>query len=148
MKKLFILLSLLPVAVMASPMGHEEKTCTDKKGEFKSVKKQGDKPFYLRGIELTDTQKAQVKALMEKRRDELRENKASKHRHKQVIQQLIMTEDYNVAEVEKQVDEQLKIHKQKVMAQTEFHHQIYKILNSDQRHQLTERVKKIKEKTK
>jgi len=66
MRKLLILLSFIPLAAVAMPSEDGPKQCGDKHHAMKH-KKSADVPFYLRDMDLTETQKAQIKAMMIKK---------------------------------------------------------------------------------
>jgi periplasmic protein CpxP/Spy len=153
MKKLFFALCLLPLAAIAHPgdkgdkPGHCDKH-GDKHGHQMKHKKAGDMPFYLRGIELTDAQKAQVKALMEKRHQD---RQATKGEHKDImkaIHELTRAETLNEAELERLIDKSLDMKKQAAMDKARFHHEIYQLLTEEQRQQLDEKMAAFKEKHK
>jgi len=103
-------------------------------------------PFYLRGIELDDTQKAQIKAMMEKRHADRKAGKAEYWKNKQAIHQLTQTETLNEAELEKLVDTSLQMKKQAAMDKARFHHQVFNVLTPEQQQQLQDKMAEFKKK--
>lgn len=146
MYKSLLLLSLIPVAVMANPAEHDVKQCDDKHHHKMKHKRSGDMPFYLRGIELDETQKAQIKALMEKRHTDRKADKADYWKNKQAIQQLTQAENLNEAELEKLVDASLEMKKQKAMEKARFHHEVFNLLSPEQQEQLKIKMAEFKKK--
>lgn len=148
MKKLLILLSLMPIAAMANPSDRATHDCEHKSkdGVFKKHHKSVDKPFYLKGIELTDTQKAQIKALMEKRRTDFGADKKAAHANRQALSKLTMAETYDAAAAETLIDKQTQAYKKRSMAQAKFHHDVYQLLTTEQRDALKQKMEKFKQK--
>lgn len=146
MYKSLLLLSLVPIAAMANPADHEVKQCDSKHHHQMKHKHSGDMPFYLRGIELDDTQKAQIKALMEKRHADRKVGKEDYWKNKQAIQQLTQAETLNEAELEKRVDTSLKMEKQAAMDKARFHHEVFNMLTPEQQEQLQAKMAEFKKK--
>ncbi len=146
MYKSLLLLSLVPIAVMANPVDTEVKQCDSKHHHQMKHKSAGDMPFYLRGIELDDAQKAQIKAMMEKRHDDHKAGKADYWKNKQAIAQLTQAETLNEAELEKLVDASLKMKKQAAMDKARFHHEVFNMLTPEQQEQLQTKMAEFKKK--
>lgn len=146
MYKSLLLLSLIPIAVMANQADHEVKQCDSKHHHKMKHKHSGDMPFYLRGIDLDVTQKAQIKAMMEKRHADRKAGKAEYWKNKQAIQQLTQAENLNEAELEKLVDASLEMKKQSAMEKARFHHQVFNLLSPEQQEQLQTKMAEFKKK--
>lgn len=145
MRKFFILLSLISLAAVAMPSEDGSKQCGDKHHEMKH-KHSGDVPFYLRDMGLSDTQKAQIKARMEKRHDAKKAGKAEYWENKKAIAQLTQAEQLDEVALEKLVDKSLQMKKHHAMQRARFHHEMFNILTTDQQQQLVEKMAKYKEK--
>jgi protein CpxP len=109
-------------------------------------KKAGDIPFYLRDIELNDTQKAQLKAMMEKRHADRKANKQAYWDNKKAIYELTRADNLNEAELEKLVDESMAMKKQSAMERARFHHQVYNLLTAEQQQLMEAKLQKMREK--
>lgn len=145
MRKLFILLSMIPLAAVAMPSEEGAKQCADKHHHMKH-KKGGDIPFYLRDMALTDTQKAQVKAMMEKRHADKKNSKSAYWENKKAIKEVIQAETLDEAALEQLIDESLAMKKEQSMARARFHHEMFNLLTAEQQQKLTEKMAKHKEK--
>lgn len=145
MKKLLILLCLAPLAAMANPTEHEGKQCDGHHHQMKH-KKAGDVPFYMRDLDLSDTQKAQIKAMMEKRHSDRKESKTDYWENKKAIHELTKAETLNEAELEKLVDQSLTMKKTAEMERARFHHEMYQLLTPEQQQQLDAKMAEFKKK--
>lgn len=144
MKKLMILLSLIPVAAMAMP-DQDAKQCDGHHKQMKHHQK-GDVPFYLRDMDLSDTQKAQIKALTEKRHADREAGKAEYWETKKAISDLTQAETLNEAELEKLVDKNLEMKKQASMERARFHHEMFNLLTPEQQEKLKTKMAELKKK--
>lgn len=146
MKKLLILLSLVPLAVIAAPSGDDAKQCDGDRHHHMKHKKSADVPFYLRDMDLSDTQKAQIKAMMEKRHDDRKGGKKAYWENKKAIMALTRAETLDEAELEKQVEASLVMKKQSAMARARFHHEVYNMLTDEQQAQLDTKLAEFRKK--
>lgn len=141
MKKLMMLLCLVPLAAMADQSTDGSKQCDDKSHHYKMKhKKSGDVPFYLRDLDLTETQKAQIKGMMEKRHQDRKVNKKVYWENKKAVMELTQAETLDEAELEKQVEASLAMKKTSAMERARFHHQLYLLLTEEQQQQLDARM--------
>lgn len=145
MKKLLIALCLLPLVSVAHAGDHDKKQCDGHKYQMKH-KKAGDVPFYLRDIDLNETQKSQIKALMEKRHADRKANKQAYWDNKKAIYALTRADNLNEAELEKLVDESMAMKKQSTMERARFHHQVYNLLTAEQQQLMEAKLQKMREK--
>lgn len=145
MKKLLIALCLLPLVSVAQAGDHDKKQCDGHKYHMKH-KKAGDVPFYLRDVDLNETQKAQIKAMMEERHAARKAHKQAYWDNKKAIYQLTRSETLDEAELEKRVDQSLVLKKQSAMANARFHHQIFNLLTAEQQTQMEAKLQKMREK--
>ena len=145
MKKLLIALCLLPLVSVAHAGDHDKKQCDGHKYHMKH-KKAGDVPFYLRDIDLNETQKSQIKALMEKRHADRKANKQAYWDNKKAIYALTRADNLNEAELEKLVDESMAMKKQSAMERARFHHQVYNLLTAEQQQLMEAKLQKMREK--
>ncbi len=136
MRKLFILLSLLPVAVMANPAGDGDRQCGDKHHQRMEHRHAGDKPFFMQDLNLTETQQAQLKAMMEQRREERKTHKGQGREIKKAIHELTLSDNFNEADLEALVEQSMAMHKQRAMDRAKFQHEMFSILTAEQREQL------------
>ncbi|GEM_PF-2181054 len=145
MKKLMMALCLMPLIAVAHADEHEPKQCDGHQHHMKH-KKAGDVPFYLRDIELNDTQKAQLKAMMEKRHAQRKAAKSEYWQTKKAIYELTRAETLNEAELETLVDKSMAMKKQASMARARFHHEVYNLLTAEQQQQLDAKIEAFKKK--
>lgn len=149
MKKLMILLSLVPLAAIAGPSADDGKQCDGKRHHHQMKhKKSGDVPFYLRDLDLTDTQKAQIKAMMEKRHEDRKANKKAYWENKKAVMELTRAETLDEAELEKQVEASLAMKKASAMERARFHHEMYNLLTDEQQQQLDAKMAEFRKKHK
>jgi Spy/CpxP family protein refolding chaperone len=144
MKKMMLLLALVPFAVMAHPPEQGDKAC--EKGHHMKHHQKGDVPFYLRDLDLTDTQKAQIKALMEKRHADRKAGKAEYWETRKAIHQLVQADTLDEARLEQLVDESMAMKKQAAMQKARFHHEMYQLLTPEQQDKLKAKMEKFKQK--
>lgn len=145
MKKLMMVLCLMPMVATAYAADHEPKQCDGHKHHMKH-KKAGDIPFYLRDIELNDTQKVQLKAMMEKRHADRKADKQAYWDNKKAIYELTRADNLNEAELEKLVDESMAMKKQSAMERARFHHQVYNLLTAEQQQLMEAKLQKMRAK--
>lgn len=148
MKKSLILMSLIPLTLLAGPAMAGDKDCDKKHGHHMKHKKAGDVPFYLRDIDLGDSQKAQLKAMMEQRHQNRESGKKAYWENKKAIMELTRAETLDEAALEQRIDQSLAMKKQSSMARARFHHQVYNLLTADQQQQLDAKIAKYKDKHK
>lgn len=146
MKKTFLLLSLLPIVAIASPSDHEPKQCESGHHHQMKHKRSGDMPFYLRDIDLNDSQKAQIRAMMEKRHEQRQADKDQFWQNKQAINDLTKAENLNEPELEKLVDQSMVMKKQAAMEKARFHHDVFNLLTAEQQQQLEAKLAEFKKK--
>lgn len=145
MRKLLLLLSMMPLAAIAMPSDDGVKQCSDKHHHMKH-KKAGDVPFYLRDMDLSDTQKAQIKAMMEKKHADKKASKAAYWENKKAIKALTQAETLDEAALEQLVDKSLVMKKQHAMERARFHHEMFNLLTPEQQQKLEQKMAKHKEK--
>ncbi len=145
MRKLLILLSMIPLAAVAMPSDDGAKQCGNKHHHMKA-KKSGDVPFYLRDMDLSDTQKSQLKAMMDKSDADKKADKAAYWENKKAIKDLTQAETLDEAALEQLVDKSLAMHKERAIERAHFHHQMFNLLTPEQQQQLEQKMAKHKEK--
>ncbi|WP_438970155.1 Spy/CpxP family protein refolding chaperone [Methylophaga sp.] len=145
MRKLFILLSMIPLAAVAMPSEDSPKQCADAHQHMKH-KKGGDVPFYLRDMDLTDTQKAQIKALMAKRHSDKQSGKAEYWENKKAIKTLTQAETLDEVALEQAVDKSMAMKKAHAMDSARFHHHVFNVLTSEQQKTLEQKMAEYKQK--
>ncbi|WP_297812456.1 Spy/CpxP family protein refolding chaperone [uncultured Methylophaga sp.] len=148
MKKSLILMSLIPLTLLAGPAMAGDKDCDKKHGHHMKHKKAGDVPFYLRDIDLDDSQKAQLKAMMEQRHQNRESGKKAYWENKKAIMELTRAETLDEAALEQRIDQSLAMKKQSSMERARFHHEVYNLLTADQQQQLDAKIAKYKNKHK
>lgn len=148
MKKSLILMSLIPLTLMAGTTMAGDKACDKKHGHHMKHKKAGDVPFYLRDIDLDDSQKAQLKAMMAQRHEKRESGKKAYWENKKAIMALTREATLDEAELEQRIDQSLAMKKQASMERARFHHEVYNLLTAEQKQALDAKMAKFKEKHK
>jgi protein CpxP len=93
--------------------------------------------FFAKNLDLTDTQKAQMKDILEKERPTLKPLMEQSH---QVEQQLHQYEEgsYNEAKVRTLAAQQSKVELELTVQRTRIHNELYQVLTADQQAKLKE----------
>jgi protein CpxP len=93
--------------------------------------------FFAKNLDLTDTQKAQMKDILEKERPTLKPLMEQSH---QVDQQLRQYEEgsYNEAKVRTLAAQQSKVELELTVQRTRIHNELYQVLTADQQSKLKE----------
>ena len=145
MRKLLILMSLLPLTVMASPMDAGSHHCADKAHHEMQHRQADEIPAHLRELNLTEEQTAKIKTMMQSRRADYEAHKGQGRAIKKAIHELTMSDNYSETELEKLVDQSLVLHKQHMMERARFHHELFSVLTVEQQQQLKANMAKYKQ---
>ncbi|WP_337842950.1 Spy/CpxP family protein refolding chaperone [Rheinheimera sp.] len=95
----------------------------------------------LKGLDLTEAQKAQVKTLMEQHRASLPAKAGMKAQHQQ-LKTLIQAENFDEAAVRAELESQQKQRLEAEISRARLQHDIYQLLTAEQKAKLAEREQK------
>ncbi len=141
MKRLFLLMILLPIIVMANPMMETADSVLQPSYKSASAQmKQSLKPdevgFFLHDLNLTRSQNAKIVMLVEKERDLMEEDREKARKLRRDIQEMTLSDDFDEKKLEKLIDESLVIHKRYALSKARFSHDLYEVLTEEQRQAL------------
>ncbi|MDD4914627.1 MAG: Spy/CpxP family protein refolding chaperone [Methylococcales bacterium] len=138
MRKILLLLVLFPAISLANPPMPDEPPC----GEMHRFNhhgmegENGHLPRFLQGIDLTDTQQTEIKALMKSMHDEFKAKHEETKKIHQEIRNLSFSDDYTDAKAEALNEKANAMHKELGLKKSRLNNSIYKLLNNDQKQKL------------
>lgn len=141
MKKLIFLILLLPIVAIANPMMDKDvpPPHSDNKMPPPAVHmlaRPDDVGFFLHNLNLTSDQNAKILMLVEKERDLMEEDRDKARKVRRDIEELTLSDDFDKEKLEKLVDQSLTIHKRYALKKAEFSHELYSVLDEQQRQAL------------
>ncbi len=138
MKKLLLIVGLLPFAVAAGPR-HGEPRCDGgpypaRHGEFAAGE---HLPHFLRSLNLSDAQRAEIKSLLKSRfgdgPDKMRGQGRAIHDE---LRNLSFSADYSEQKSLSLIDKSLELHKQAALEKAKLDNQIFNFLTPEQQQKL------------
>lgn len=137
MKKFLFIVSLLPLAVAAGPR-HGEPRCeggfdSARHGEFAGGE---HLPHFLRPLNLSDAQRAEIKNLLQNRLSQGKEKIGQGRAMHEELRKLSFSADFSEAKSLSLVEKSLDLHKQAVLDKAKLDNQIYKLLTPEQQQKL------------
>jgi Spy/CpxP family protein refolding chaperone len=91
--------------------------------------------FFAKQLNLTDDQKTQMKAIMEKEKPTMKPLRQQEHQIDQQLRQYVEGA-YDAGKVQDLAVQKAQIQTQLTVAETQLHNQLYQVLTTDQRTQL------------
>lgn len=144
MKKLLLLISMMPLAAMAGPMtdkSQSDREC-DGKRHYHGMKSgqhaAGER--WLKGLDLSEAQQAQLKDMMAQQREARQTRGGEMWRSQRAMHELARAEKLDEAELARLADKAAEAHRQGVVERVRFQHELYSLLTPEQREQLAARV--------
>lgn len=125
---------MLPVLALAVTLNNP--TFADTKGEGQCPCKRMEK--FSRSLNLTNEQKSKIKTIKEQARRELRANREKMQAVKHQIKDLIKSKPLNEAKLDKLLSEKSAIITATMKTKVMMKHQIYNVLNSEQKAKYSE----------
>lgn len=139
-------LSLSMASVAMAKSSHEHKThhCKQKEAHVYHHKDMllPHRPSFLKGIDLTETQKDQLFELRHSEIPKMRAQIKERHQLKKELMQL--SENYSEANAKTIADKLASIERDAVLARAHHHQQLFSILTPTQRKQAAENIENIK----
>ncbi|WP_446810272.1 Spy/CpxP family protein refolding chaperone [Methylomonas sp. 2BW1-5-20] len=144
MKKLVLILSLLPFAVAARP-GHDEHCGGGKPPMHAFGEGHGEMqlPPYLKKLELSDKQEADIKGLLKAEFGDSRSRFDEDHALRAELHALSFSADYNEAKAKALLEKSVAIHQQLALEKSKIDNAIFLLLTAPQQAQLKAEIGKF-----
>ncbi|MGZ5025862.1 MAG: Spy/CpxP family protein refolding chaperone [Methylobacter sp.] len=141
MRKLLLILSLLPVLALANPHMNDEPSCQDMPffKHHRSEDGEDHLPRFLHQMDLSDKQKTDIKALFKKHRDEIEAKMKEAKNIGRDIHQLSFSSDYSNVKVQELLDKAAIIHKAMALQKSRLDNAVFKMLSAEQQQKLHDR---------
>lgn len=143
MKKLLLIVGLLPLAVAAGPR-HGEPLCDGgphpaRHGDFAAGE---HLPHFLRSLNLSDAQRAEIKSLLQTRFSQGKDKMDRGRAMHDELRKLSFSADFSEERSLDLIEKSLDFHKQAVLDKAKLDNQLYKLLNSEQQQKLRAELEK------
>jgi len=142
MRKLLLILSLLPVIALANPQMQDEPSCKDMPF-FRHHKSNDDGehlPRFLHGVDLTEKQQTEIKALVKAQRAEIGTKMENARSVGKEIHQLSFSNDYSNVKVQALLDKAAAMHKEMALQKSRLDNAIFKLLTTEQQQKLQSKM--------
>lgn len=142
--KLIFAMSIITVSSLSgSVMAHEHKASRHDRGHHEH-----HQPMkrMLAGLDLTDSQREQIKLLMKQQREAIKSEKRDSAVHLQ-MQALLMAEQFDEVAAKQLLEQQQQQAVEKRLMMLKLQHQVLQILTEEQRQQLADKRQKWQQKT-
>lgn len=97
--------------------------------------------FGLRGLDLTDAQKTEIKALMDQHRSSMsRPDKETRAAHRAEMQALMTSGNFDEAKAKEIIEQRQQVREQHMLERMKLHNQIYNLLTPEQQAKFKERM--------
>jgi Spy/CpxP family protein refolding chaperone len=141
MKKLMFLIMLLPIVAIANPMMDRDVSPPHSDNKMPPpamhmLPKPDDVGFFLHDLNLTTAQNAKILILLEKERDLMEEDRDEARKVRRDIEEMTLSDDFDKKKLEKLIDKSLMLHKRYALKKAEFSHELYAVLDQQQRQAL------------
>ena len=93
-------------------------------------------PPYLDGINLTEQQKENIKALIQKARDGMQDKEKAGIKYRLYIQKLVFSKDYSDEKITDMIKKQAVQHEENEKNRAKWDHAIFEMLTSEQQQQV------------
>ncbi len=150
MRNKLMMVSLIPALFLAAPaMADEHKSCEEggKYSEMNKKHKEHDGiPRMLKGIDLTDAQKTEIKSLVEaQHQDKKTGMKSHWQTHKQLAK-LSFAEKVDQAKLDAIIADSTAAHEKRLADRAQLNNQIFKLLTPEQQQQLQQKMAEYEQK--
>ena len=143
MKKLVLLMLLMPLAVIANPMmdknGPPPPHCEGKmppSPHMQMPPRPDDVGFFLHDLNLTTDQTSKILMLLEKERDLMEEDREKARQVRRRIQEMALSDDFDKHRLEILIDQSSVIQKRYALTKAQFSHELFEVLTEQQRQAL------------
>jgi len=140
MRKLLLILTLLPVIALAQANMDDEASCHDMPffKHHKSEEGEGRLPRFLQRIDLTEKQQTEIKALLKSQRGEIEAKMKDAKSVGKEIHQLSFSNDYSTVKIQALLDKATGLHKEMALQKSSMDNAIFKLLSQEQQKKLQE----------
>jgi periplasmic protein CpxP/Spy len=138
MRKLLLILALLPAIAVANPQMPDAPSCKDKPF-FQHHRSEDDEdrlPPFLHHMDLTEKQQTDIKALVKTRKTEMETKMEEAKNIGKEIHQLSFSPDYSNVKVQALLDKAAPIHKEIALQKSRMDNAIFKLLTAEQQQKL------------
>jgi Spy/CpxP family protein refolding chaperone len=149
MRNKLMMLSIVPALFLTAPaMADKHKSCGEdgKYTEMKKNHKEHDGiPRMLKGIDLTEAQKAEIKTLVEAQHQDKSAMKSHWQTHKQLAE-LSFAETVDQAKLDAIIADTTAAHEKRLADRAQLNNQIFKLLTPEQQQQLQQKMAEYEQK--
>ena len=137
MKKLTLLLSLVPALALSAPViAHDHGAKSEREGKCakygKRYSKAGMMPRYLRSVELSEAQQSDIEALVKNHREQRRAEMQDQRSHWQAFRQLSFADELDQARLDQLAEQAAERFKQHSKQRVELNQAIFQTLTDEQ----------------
>jgi Spy/CpxP family protein refolding chaperone len=138
MRKMLLILTLLPTIALAFPFGHDEGPCGDQPplGHHGFEGGREHLPRFLKDLNLSDDQQTAIKNLLKSGGSDLEAKHEAAQKIHQEIQSLSFSADYTEAKAQAIIDKGIALRNELDLKKTSLDNAIYKLLNAEQQQKL------------
>lgn len=150
MRNKLMMIGLIPALFMAAPaMADKHKSCEEggKYSEMKKKHKEHDGiPRMLKGIDLTEAQKAEIKSLVEAQHQDKKTGMRSHWQMHKQLAELSFAETVDQAKLDTIIADATAAHEKRLVDKAQLNNQIFKLLTSEQQQQLQQKMAEYEQK--
>lgn len=134
MRKLILMMNLLPAIAMANPsMPDHPPRDHHGKPPLHDFKDHGDRlPPFLQNIDLSEKQREEIKSLAKAQQATIEDSWNKERTAKQALHRLSFSSEYSDAKAKALIEESLSIHKDIALQKTRLDNAIFNLLTADQ----------------
>lgn len=143
MRNKLMMLSMIPALFLAAPvMADKHESCEDKDkyGDMKKHKQHDGIPRMLKGIELTEEQKTEIKKLVEVQEIDKKEDMRSHWELYKKLNQLAFNDRLDQNKLENIINEATEAHADKLAQKAKLNNAIFNVLTPEQQQQLKQKI--------
>lgn len=145
MRSKLMALSLIPALFLAVPaMADKHKSCgegEEKYGEMKKKHKDHDGiPRMLKGVDLTEAQKSEIKELVEAQQTDKRNDMKSHWELRKQLNQLAFNDRLDQNKLEAIINEATESHADRLAKKAKLNNAIFNVLTAEQKQQLKDKM--------
>ena len=141
MKKLILLMSLLPAIALANPYMHEHADGVSHERHCMIGKKHMRLPPYLHHLDLTKQQQQQIRDLMKSHFNKAKSERKQEFALREQIHQLSFSANYDTGKLSDLTSQLAQIKQQNILQRAQLNHEIYAELTEAQQQKLQKRMK-------
>lgn len=150
MRNKLVMMSVIPALFLAAPVMADKHNGCDKggkHGEMAKKYKRGDGlPPMLRGIELTDAQKAEIKSLVEAQRADKKDRMETHWQTHKQLAKLSFADELDQAKLDALVADAAEAHVQRLTDKANLNNAIFNVLTAEQQQQLVQKMAEFEQK--